>query len=240
MTEPGITALQTAAERLRRLSLDAAEGELLGGEDWLIATLGFSRSTIRQAARLLEREGLIRVKRGPAGGYFACRPDATTIEMSVSAYLETLELDLKDVLRIGSALWVEAVRKAAAAGTPAARQVTNGLIERVKALHGNASGRAIRIFEQEARTAIFALGDSRYVELIFNINTAFAIRTFPDPVVTGPEDEAEHLDFVQAWRGAKIMELTAIGAGDEELAMIAARHARKVWDDRVWSRRGMF
>jgi len=50
--------------------LAAKEGALIGSEESLIADLGVSRSTLRQAARLLEREGLLRVKRGINGGYY--------------------------------------------------------------------------------------------------------------------------------------------------------------------------
>ncbi|MET0375844.1 MAG: GntR family transcriptional regulator [Rhizorhabdus sp.] len=239
MSERGNTALQTAAERLRRLSLAAVEGDLLGGEDALIATLGFSRSTIRQAARLLEREGLVRVKRGPAGGYFACRPDATTIEMSVSAYLETLDMDIKDINNIASALWVEAVRKAAALGGDGARDLADRFIDRVQTTPATASFTTVTLLEQESRSAIFAFADSRYVELIFNINTAFALRAFAEPLAPAADKGAEHLQFVRAWRRAKTKELTALGDGDEELAVLAARHSRKVWDERIWTRRGL-
>jgi DNA-binding FadR family transcriptional regulator len=239
MRERGNTALQTAAARLRSLSLAAADGDLLGGEDALIASLGFSRSTVRQAARLLEREGLVRVKRGPAGGYFACRPDVTTIEMSVSAYLETLDVEFKDISNIASALWVEAVRKATTHGGDRARELADRLIDQVEAMPDTASFTMVRSLEQETRSAIFALADSRYVELIFNINTAFGLRAFAAATAPASDEGAEHLAFVQAWRRAKTMELTAVGGGDEELAVLAARHARKVWDQRILTRRGL-
>ena len=52
------TPLGVAAERLRTIVLDADEGAFIGSEDALISQLGCSRSTVRQVARLLEREGL--------------------------------------------------------------------------------------------------------------------------------------------------------------------------------------
>lgn len=46
--------------------------------------------------------------------------------------------------------------------------------------------------------------------------------------------EAEHHAFVQAWRNAKLMELEAISDGDPELGMMAARHIRTLWRERIW------
>lgn len=45
-----------------------------------------------------------------------------------------------------------------------------------------------------------------------------------------------HNLFTQAWRKAKIIELQMIAAGDDELAMIAARWMRALWHRRVWVR----
>jgi len=234
MSDRGKTAVKLAGERLRALSLAAEEGKLLGSEETLIGELGVSRSTVRQVARVLEREGLLKVRRGPSGGYFAARPDAETIQSAVSAYLETLEMDREDVTAIASALWVEVVRKAAANSSDEARAILEGFRKRIASLKPNASFTQIRKLDLESRKAIFDITNSRYIELIFDINMAFASRTFPLP----EEDEsAEHVHFVGTWRDAKVMELTAIADHDVELAAIAARYVRKVWHDRIWVRR---
>src|SRR6266404_239290 len=113
MTERTRSAIDAAAARLRELALAADDGELLGSEEALVEKLGASRTTVRQVARLLEREGLLRVRRGINGGYFAARPDLHTIETTVSAYLEMLHTEPEDVTTIASALWVEVLRRAA-------------------------------------------------------------------------------------------------------------------------------
>lgn len=233
MSDRGKTAIRVATERLRGLSLAADDGALLGSEDALVARLGFSRSTVRQVARLLEREGLLKVRKGPNGGYFAARPDAETIQAAVSAYLETLEMDREDVTAIASALWVEVVRKAAANHSDEARAIVEGFKKRVASLKADASFTQVRKLDLESRKAIFDLTNSRYIELIFDINMAFATRTFPLP----DEDETPgHADFVRTWRDAKVMELAAIAEQDVELAAMAARYVRKIWHDRIWAR----
>lgn len=228
------TAIKVAAERLRAIVLDAENGAFIGSEEALIATLGCSRSTVRQVARLLEREGLLRVRRGINGGYFGSRPDAGTIEATVSAYLETLDMDAEDVTVIASALWVETVQKAAGAPRKEALAVVARLRDRLKAIKDDAPFSQVRDLELESQKAIFALSNSNYVKLIFDINVAFSRRKFPLPI--GDDDDPDHRAFVRMWRDAKQMELTAIASGDRELAYMASRHSRKIWHERVWSR----
>jgi len=235
MSDRGNTAIKAAIERLRELSLGAAEHSLLGSEEALVATLGYSRSTVRQAARLLERDGLLMVRRGPSGGYFAARPDAKTIHSAVSAYLETLDIERPDVTVIASALWVEVVRKAASSKDEEARMVLESFKRRVASLKPTATFQQVHVLELESRKPIFKLANSRYIELIFDINMAFASRGFPD--VAEQDDGPKHRDFVRAWRDAKLMELTAVVEGDCELAVLAAQHARKIWHQHIWAPR---
>lgn len=230
----GMTGLKAAAARLRALSLSTTPGELMGAEEALISKLGFSRSTIRQAARLLEREGLLRVRRGPSGGYFASRPDANSIAETVAAYLQTIEIDNADISLVASALYVEAVRKAATRIDDAGKARMSVFCERVLAVKFGANFTEIRSLEKECRDALFALANSKYVELIFNINTAFAYQRMS---TEGRFDHGpEHIEFVRTWRNAKALELTAIADADADLATMAARHLRKVWDDRIGAR----
>ncbi|CAN7410868.1 GntR family transcriptional regulator [Phenylobacterium sp. LjRoot219] len=213
------------------MSVDA--GALLGGEEALVAKLGVSRATVRQAARLLEREGLLRVRRGINGGYFASRPDIGTIETAVSAYLDTLDMDAEDVTVVASVLWVEVLRKAANVRTEAARTMAQDYRERVLALRPDAPFKLILELEQASRAAIFDLVKARYIELIFQINMAFAQQRMPP---TSSADTEAHHQFVQAWRDAKLMELAAIADGDPEMGMLAARHIRNLWHQRIWRR----
>lgn len=225
------TAIDVTADRLRTLVLDMPDGSLIGSEDGLIALLGCSRSTVRQVARLLEREGLLRVRRGINGGYFGSRPDAGTIETTVSSYLETLELDPRDITIMASALWIEAVRKAAGADSAERERVAQGLQKRIKAIKDTATFSEIRDLELQTHEEIFRLGKSTYIKLIFDINSAFSRRRFPRPAQD--DDDPMHVRFVQRWRDAKLLELNAIALGDRESAALAGHHSRKVWFDRL-------
>jgi GntR family transcriptional regulator, transcriptional repressor for pyruvate dehydrogenase complex len=228
------SATEAAAQSLRSIVLSVHSGELIGSEEELISRLGCSRSTVRQVARLLEREGLLKVRRGINGGYFAARPDAGTIEATVSAYLEMLDIDSFDVTVVASALWVEAMRKAANADRDNASLLADRLSAKVKSIKDDASFEKVREIELLVQSEIFDLAQSAYVRLIFDINVAYSRRRFSQPLPDNNSDE--HRDFVRAWRSAKLLELAAIAQGDVELAGMAGKHSRKIWYQRILSR----
>lgn len=228
------STIEAAAARLRSIVLATREGALLGSEDDLVLRLEVSRATVRQVARLLEREGLLRVRRGINGGYFAARPDVHTIETTVSAYLEMFDTNLEDVFAIASVLWVEVMRKAAAKRTQEAKALVKRFREKVSALPQHAPYEEVLALELESRDAIFNLIKSRYIHLIFQINMAFTHRRLPS--MRHRDDTADHREFVHAWRNAKLMELEAIADGDQELGMIAARHIRNLWHKQMLER----
>jgi len=233
MSRRNRSSIDVAAARLRQIARETEDGALLGSEDAMVEKLGVSRATVRQVARLLEREGYLRVKRGSHGGYFAGRPDLGTVEAAASAYLDTLDMDVQDVTVISSVLWVEVMHKAAGLRTEAAKAVASRLRERLAKLRPGASFAQVLKFDQECQAEIFALTRARYIELIFQINVAFA-RTHFAPTSLADDTEA-HRTFVERWRKAKLLELDAIAEGDPELGMLAARRSRDLWHERIWS-----
>lgn len=229
----GDSPIYVAAGRLRALSLAAAAGDFLAGEDALVSSLGVSRSTLRQSARLLEREGFLRVRRGINGGYFAARPDERTIEAAVSAYLDTLDMETSDITAVATALWIEAVRRAAQQPPKLTKVFVADLLDRIDAVGDDASFEDILGIERDCQRALFSMTRARYIELIFHINIAFSRRRF---VPNSARDDTEaHRAFVKDWRRSKHLEIAAIGDGDVEGAAIAARHARNIWNKRIWS-----
>jgi DNA-binding FadR family transcriptional regulator len=229
------SSIDSTACALRKMSQKAENGALLGGEGALTAKLGTSRATLRQAARLLEREGLLRVRRGIRGGYFAARPGFNAVEYAVAVYLESLDVDPEETVIVASILWVEVMRKAAGVRTEDAKALVENFRRRIFALRLNASWDDAHEMERDYRKAIFDLVESPYIELIFNINFAFAHKMgFPDPA--DRDGTTEHREFLRRWRQAKLMEIEAIAEGDQELAVMAARHNRSLWGRRVWGR----
>jgi hypothetical protein len=186
---------------------------------------------MRQAARILEREGLLRVKRGLGGGYFGIRPSYGSVQAAVSDYLEALNVPQKDVTAVASVLWVEAVRQAASVRNDVSTNLASRFSKKVATIGDDATFEAISAVELAIRSIIFDMIDAPYVELIFSINSAFATRHPPHP--SAIDHCEEHREFVRAWRDARMLELNAISIGEPEVAAAAARHLRKVWDERL-------
>ena len=222
-----------AAAKLRELIWATQEGDMLGSEDDMLRLLNVSRPTVRQAARLVESEGLLMVKRGIRGGYFAARPNIDVVESALSAYLHSVVADEEEVTEIASALWVIAVGKAAKLKSNEKQTLVEALRSKVFAIEDDARWDDILEVEDATRNGIFELINSPYIDLIFHVNRLFSTRHFPfNP---GEKDgTAEHFEYVKTWRKAKIMELDAIADGDWEVSQLAARHGRNLLHKRLW------
>lgn len=86
-------------------------GSPLPSEPELIKKYSFSRSSVREALRLLESEGLIRIKRGPGGGIRVGRPDTSHITRSFAVLFAMEGTPLRELVRFR-----QLVEPAAAAG----------------------------------------------------------------------------------------------------------------------------
>ncbi len=110
------SAPRETADILREEILNHSEdGEewLLGSEDDMIKMLGVSRPTLRQAARMLEQEQLLVVRRGIGGGLFGRRPTAEAVSHTASVYLRSQGATYRDLISTQLLLGTEAARHAA-------------------------------------------------------------------------------------------------------------------------------
>lgn len=78
------------ADQLRRqiLSGELAEGDRLPVEEELTAQFGVARTTLREALRVLESQGLIAIRRGRTGGPIVTHPDLGPISLALAASLQ--------------------------------------------------------------------------------------------------------------------------------------------------------
>jgi GntR family transcriptional repressor for pyruvate dehydrogenase complex len=75
--------VSTTAEKMRDLILEREPDAFIGSLPELAKLLDVGITTVQQAARVLEHEGILAVRRGPGGGYFGQRPDADALERSL-------------------------------------------------------------------------------------------------------------------------------------------------------------
>ena len=200
---------EVAASRLRALIASREEGDFLGDEGDVQKLLSVSRTTLRQVARLLEREGLLAVRRGGNGGYFARRPSLGSVEAALIAHLETLEVGIGELLALASITWTESVEQAARLRSEKSRALAEKLIKLVRSIGPTISNHELIEVEQGIRSQVFDLIESPYMRLIFQVNVQFAQRKFEGPGKI-PSLARDHEEFVAAWRHSKLLELDAI------------------------------
>jgi GntR family transcriptional regulator, transcriptional repressor for pyruvate dehydrogenase complex len=226
-------SVSNAAAQLRAVSMLACAGDYLGNEEELQLKFKTSRATIRQAARIVEREGLLAVKRGHKGGYFSSRPSIKNVEEQISNYLELLDIKLADLTAVASALWAQAVGMAAVAPKKQNPTALLALRDRLEKIGGGAKFEDVLALEEESRTAIFDLIESQYIAFVFQLNASLARRALTLPPAGSADLLPAHEKFVLDWKRAKLLELEAVFLGDQELGRLAALRVRAIWKERL-------
>lgn len=102
MSEPTVQFRRLAeqvADHLRRRILlgELADGSILPKEDELLREFPVSKPSLREAMRILEAEGLLRVRRGKLGGAVVRRPNAANVAYTIGLVLGSQEVGLADV-----------------------------------------------------------------------------------------------------------------------------------------------
>jgi GntR family transcriptional regulator, transcriptional repressor for pyruvate dehydrogenase complex len=83
--------------RERILSGEFVEGTPLPPERELVVQTGMSRTTVREALRILEVQGLIRIKAGRAGGAFVRTPGEESVASSLELLIRGRQIRLASV-----------------------------------------------------------------------------------------------------------------------------------------------
>jgi len=99
-------ASDVLAGQLREAILDGryAEGDVLPPERELVVQSQMSRTTVREALKILEVQGLVRIKAGRSGGAFVQRPDRESVATSVTLLIRANQLRLADLLETRQAI----------------------------------------------------------------------------------------------------------------------------------------
>src|SRR6201987_6188426 len=99
--------------RERILLGEFPEGTALPTERDLVAQTHMSRATVREALRILEVQGLIRIKTGRAGGAFVQKPDNESVADSVPLFIRGRRIRLGALLETREAVEPACARLAA-------------------------------------------------------------------------------------------------------------------------------
>jgi GntR family transcriptional repressor for pyruvate dehydrogenase complex len=117
------SAAEAIAQSLRRRIVDEfADGEHIGSAEDLIDRFQVSGPTLRQAMRVLEAEGLVKVRRGNNGGFFASTPSIDVVSRSASALLRRQGAEPADLIQMAQLIGPEVAERAANNPDAAARR----------------------------------------------------------------------------------------------------------------------
>ncbi|MCW2889793.1 MAG: GntR protein [Streptosporangiaceae bacterium] len=90
--------------RERILNGEFVEGVPLPPERELVVQTQMSRATVREALRILEVQGLVKIKTGRSGGAFVQRPDKDSVASSVSLLIRGQQIRLAALLETREAI----------------------------------------------------------------------------------------------------------------------------------------
>ena len=228
LTETGKrdSAVARVVRALVRLSMDAEDGAYLGSELGLLAKLQVSRPTLRQAAKILQNDQMIEVRRGLNGGFYACRPEARHVVQGPAFYLRLKGATLSEA---GVAMNVIMSSNAAAAAlNPDAtlRAALRGLAEELAGMDDAAYTTSYLLgFEQRLIKLVARMGQNPFLELFVTIVNEFGLL----------ERDLRFYENISArkmlWRDLQLEYCRAILEGDPEHATLLV-HRRSTLVDK--------
>src|SRR5690625_1437608 len=218
MKQPKPRLVQEITDRLRDLILEREPGEQIGSLNEVAQLLGEGIVTVQQAARLLEHEGFLTVRRGPGGGYYGTRPDEAALERALSAYLRVHGFGYREALEMMSLLDCEMMPVAAQSDNEELREALNGLVKRLDLC----DVREERVsLEQDLRLLLLRFIKRPLVELMTRVTT-HSYRAGGPALFDSPED-------VAIWKNGRRRLFQAMLDKDPELTRFEAeRHRQEV------------
>jgi len=205
------------AEALRREIIGVPDGAYLGSEAELLARLGVSCPTLRQAARLLEQQQLLKVERGNRGGYFARRPDAGATTRAAASYLEASETPIAQVRAASRPLMIEAGSLAAAARDPERRAAFQAALGAFKAAPAGDFETLLQR-DRELTAQLLRLAGNPAIELFLLV--IYRLGRLREPRLRMFQARPSHAD---EWRVHQVRFAGAVLEGDPALAALLAR-----------------
>ncbi|WP_422061528.1 FadR/GntR family transcriptional regulator [Sphingopyxis sp.] len=216
------TLASRTARALAGLSLAADPGDYLGAEDELLGRFGVSRPTLRQAAKMVERDRLISIRRGTKGGYFAERPDARDAIQSLARFLRMRGANLGDVIQVTRPVSEEAAVAAARLRTD---EDAERMREFVGRIDGHDTARELIVAEVELARMIARMSGNPVVELVMEIGYSFGLDERDSDLYADPDRRART-------RAMQRSLCSAIIDGDEDIARLMMRRRSEQFD--VW------
>ena len=209
--------VQDTAARLRERVFACAAEERIGALPELAKALGVGIVTVQQAARILEHEGLLTVRRGPGGGYYGQRPDAAALERLIVAFMRVSPTSYDEALDMTSLLFTELAAAAAACQDDALQNELRALLDNITICVAEAG---VSAFESAFQNLLFRMVDRPLFEVLTRVTLGFS-GSLPSPIFAS--DETTHDWWIESRRRI----INAILARDAELARFEAERENR-------------
>jgi DNA-binding GntR family transcriptional regulator len=209
--------VQAAAEELREMIFAQEPDTRIGSLAGLAKTLGVGIVTVQQAARILEHEGVLEVRRGPGGGYYGRRPDAASLERSLAAYMRMQPHSWAEALDMTSLLFNELCAAAAGCEDAALHAELRNFDPRIELCAEEAD---MGELEQDFQDLLFRMVDRPLFELLTRVTLRFASSLRSDGIY-------RDLVAVEQWKAGRHRIIDAILRRDEELARFEADRSNR-------------
>jgi len=198
-------------------------GEVVGSEAALRERYGVSRAVFREAVRIVEHQGVARMRRGPGGGLVVDSPDPSAVIEAVVVYLFFVDARLDEVFEARTVLEEAATELATTRLDDEALATLRGLAEEERT--------PTMDDPRHLHTLLASLSRSPVLELFVEILNRVMVLYLSDPtVITAPVRGASS--------NAHLKILDAVLAGDAGLARHRMRRHLEAEAEYLRTRRG--
>jgi DNA-binding FadR family transcriptional regulator len=216
---PAITdksATREVADALRKEILCRSESDsFIGFEEDLIARFKVSKPTFRQAAKMLEHEQILLIKRGARGGFFARPPTEKMVSHMAAMVLAAHGATLRQIAAVAGPLTVEAVREVANNPSTSVRASVAAFVEEHSGFEMLAAAERSRVIADFERLIAHLSGNPALA--LFSEAIRALVR---DPVfATFRVTQAQAAEVADCYRSLAAL----IAKGESEMAVILAR-----------------
>ena len=230
--------VQECVVKLRELILSYEPSARIGSQAEVAQRLGVGLVTTQQAARIIEYEGLLKVRRGPGGGYYGVRPDETMLERSIMAYMMGHGAGHEEALGLLLLVSCELAPSAAVCENPEYRSALEAILARVSSC--NAVEQRVHL-ERDLRKLLLKMANRPMLELATKVSARLYAAAPSHALFQGQVG-------VEEWKAWRRSYIGGILSGDPEIAMFAAlRHRQRILqrrdrlensgsDYKVWSK----
>jgi len=206
----------TTTDLLRERIFAVEPGTLIGSLHQLARSLEVGIVTLQQAARVLEHEGLLEVRRGPGGGYYGTRPDDKSLERALHSYMRMNPATFEEALDMTSLLFTELATSAASCQDAALLAELRVLLAGLEGVRSEDVGR----FEAEFQELLFRMVRRPLFEMLTRVTLQYSTS----------QHARQRLMFgsgVAHWREGRRRIIGAILANDEALARFEANRQNR-------------